>query len=141
MCGILVNVREQSHLCNTLEGSHRKDEQLNSNNMAVFHVWGVCLHNLLMICKHYSIHMYAVHVLGVENNKANALTHMIINSNMNSWVLQETVIKGSWRRFSCILKFEYLCWSWGCRADFGLFPGIVRILANFKFSPFFGSII
>ena len=75
---------------------------IHFDNMAVVHtinsLWAKdaflakCLRNILMILARYGIHMYAVHVPGVKNRKADALSRLMINFEVHAWVLGKVSI-------------------------------------------------
>ena len=77
--------------------------RISSNNMAVVHAinnlqahnafLATCLHNALMILARHGIYMYAVHIPGVKNREADALSGIMMDFNSNRWVLEKVTLE------------------------------------------------
>ena len=76
--------------------------RIYSDNMAVLHVlnnlrandefMATCLRNVLMLLARHNIHMQAVHISGILNKKADALSRLMMDYNAYEWVLTQVEV-------------------------------------------------
>ena len=77
--------------------------RIKSDNMAVVHAinnlraqdtfLATCLRNALMTVACYGIHIDAIHIPGVENKKADALSWLMIDPICHEWVLEKVTLE------------------------------------------------